>query len=145
MTLLDGVAITALVAILVSCFVGRYAARLKSHNNRMARDLHWYKQLFQIKSGWTEGFGSYRIITFDWGETWWNVETVHRAASHKYGGHVSNDGFKLLGPADPELVRRVEGMMAMRNYTARNGPLNPAKSLDRAIMENAGFKVVSAE
>jgi len=77
--------------------------------------------------GAMQGFGSYRLVTFDAGRTWWSVE---------------EDG-AAVKPADPKLLERIRAFDALADHARRNGPIGsrPITQDDVSALENAGFGV----
>ena len=97
------------------------------HIRRALDDLAWYKRTIQRKQGFLMGT-NYDMASFDSGHTWFNVKT-------------DDDGYHILGPADPDLVSRIDGMDNMVKR-AQEHQLNPLDPADGAVIEKAGIKIV---
>jgi hypothetical protein len=108
---------------------------------QMRRELHWYRQLVRTRSGFTLGYGNYRIVSFDKGGTWYHYETTDDEPIKLYGGLAGNWGMRLLGKVEPEVVAHLDGMDLLCQRVASGDPLDLTRADDRAALEAAGFTV----
>jgi len=92
------------------------------------RELQYYQSTHLSKSGWSAGFGDYRLVSLDSGASWWNAE---------YSGNKVG----ITGPADPKLISQLEGMDALIAYVQEHGPIGsfPITQEELKMLEAAGL------
>lgn len=100
----------------------------RKEQKSLSGSLWYYTTYFIRKHGATIGFGAYDIFTLDSGINWYNVEQ-------------SGSGFKIIGPADPELIARLRALDKLFNSVGKNGP----GDLDGLVLlKNIGLDVKQA-
>lgn len=105
------------------CVQERHRAdRAEASRNRQN---DWFNQQFKVLVGGTAKYGDYNLISFDKGKTWYSWV--------RDGGGIS--------PADPELVKELNGFDAMMSYVNQHGPINPLDPEGAKILEAAGFTI----
>lgn len=108
----------ALIALVMEVSQRRRAEIAES---RYQRNEDWIKKNFQFRIGGTQEHPSYSL---DQGKTWYNWTP---------GGGIT--------PADPELVRKLDGFAALTAYVEANGPIQINDPEGLKVLEGAGFTV----
>jgi hypothetical protein len=131
-----------LVGLLICVFIilGFYISSQNGELKRTKTELEWYKTAIKTKNGWSNGYGSYRIVSFDGGETWYNYE------GHADPEATRNDGFYFLTPTDTALVKHIKAWDAIYKFVDKNGPIDfTAKDLSveeqKQLLEDVGFEL----
>lgn len=135
----------ASVALLVGIMTGFFLSHCiesKDERNRDKRELAYYRNLISHKSGWNIELGSYNLVSFDGGNSWYNYKTVNRAAVHQFGGFVNQDGMADLTPADNKLVERLWAWDRFNDLMSGKATVDPTDPKSKAILENVGITVV---
>jgi len=124
----------ALVIIGVIMAVVANILGLAAENQRLKKDLDYYRHTYLETSGTAMGFGDYHIASFDGGEHWYNV---------KY----NKPGIMIEDSANPKLIAHIDGMQVLVDYATKNGPIGskPITQKDIKILEGAGFSVKQAQ
>lgn len=123
-----------LVVVLI-ILLGVYYVSTGNKIDRLESDLEWYKKAIQTKQGWSQGFGSYKIVSFDGGDTWYNYEPNSDPEASR------SNGFHFLTPADTVLVKHLKAWDALTNHVEKNGPLDLSTDEQLKIMEDVGFTI----
>lgn len=119
---------------------GIYVSNTSDKIKRLDTELTWYKNVIKTKNGWSKGYGSYKLVSFDRGETWYNYE------GHSDPEATRNNGFHFLTPADTTLVKHIKAWDVLTQYVEKNGPVDfTAKDLSveeqKQLLEDAGFEI----
>jgi len=138
---MNGTLLVVLIGcLLISLFGVIKFLDVKKNSERIEKEITWYKKAIQTKNGWSKGYGSYNIVTFDGGETWYNYKgSVDPEATR-------NDGFYFLTPTDTVLVKHINAWDVLTNYVEKNGPIDfSGKDLSveaqKKLLEDAGFEI----
>lgn len=103
--------------------------------SRDAQNLAYYQATYLQKQGWSSGFGTYDLRSFDGGQRWYAVESD------------PDGGLMICGASEdvfPGLMAHLEGMDALISYAQKNGPVTLSGSAvdsERVLLEAAGFQV----
>lgn len=109
------------LAILICGYIGLISnnINLKQENSKILKELDYYEQTYQIKSGGTvlcndsNEWIDYDLRTFDGGKMWYSV---------KY----NDDTLRILGEVDtiqPGLFKCLEAWDKIKEHVIKNGPV----------------------
>ena len=122
--------------------VGLVAHNTARENKRLRRNADYIAKTYLRKQGVTTLYPgakgqnfNYELRSFDAGKTWYAV---------KYD--FEKETVTVLGDAEtvyPGLLKHLDAMDALTTYVSKQGTLNLNESLERNLLENAGFQVVT--
>ena len=101
----------------------------RDQRRRERKVIQWYRTTYLQKQGWSKGFGNYDLRSLDGGKTWWEVE------------RGPNGEVNIKGPANPDLLRHLDGWDALVAHVERHGPLDLSSAQDLSLLTGAGFEV----
>lgn len=95
---------------------------------RLERDNAYFRSTYLHKSGWSQGYGAYSLLSVDSGATWVALDADR----------------KIIGPADPNLLAHLNGIDALTKYVEEHGPIGsrPITDKDIEVLQGAGFELV---
>jgi hypothetical protein len=108
--------------------------RAKARRLRLAEQ-QWVAR-YSYRAGYLRGFGNYRLVSLDGGQSWYEVDATAVFCPH-LGGVT---GFTNLRPARGDLLARLDACRratALRLFAGR--PLTPTNPEHRAALIAAGL------
>lgn len=136
------IGINVVLVLLIIGIVYCYYNHIKPSTYRDARTAMWVNNFLKTHNGWTayKNYGSYLLVSFDHGKTWYSAEHTDHEAIETPIGYVAQFGFKNLKPADPELLDHVNAFDGLIEMSKRGGA-NLNDPADVESLRKAGITV----
>jgi hypothetical protein len=127
--------IAATVAILLGAVVvlGIICVKQFQDNQLLTKSVKYYSGTYRTLQGSSLGHGSHHMMSFDGGLNWYDVQ-------RQDGG-----GLRIIGPADPDLVRQKLGMRVLFDRVMAHGSIDPSDPAQVGLLTDAGFTVTQGD